>query len=188
MFSPRRILALLILGSVAVLAVVLWQFLARQSPEDLLDALPKQVDLALDQLHYTQNEDGARSWTLSADKAEYQRDSGQALLDRVHLIFYRAGDFGEVTLDAGQGSLDQNQQQIEVWDRVTVRTGRQEQLLTERLHYDGRQQAINSEAPLRLVTPRMELTGVGFQVDLVQGRLLVKKAVRARLFSGGKEQ
>lgn len=186
-FNLRRVLAILILGSVLVLAIVLWRHLERQASEDILAALPKQVDLSLEKMHYTQNEDGQRRWTLSADKVEYQRDNSQALLEKVHLVLYRAGQFGEVILDAGQGRLEQAEQQIEVWDHVVIRTSRQEQLFTEKLHYDGRRQRLSTDEPIRLQTPQLKLTGKGLQVDLDQGRLLVKKDVRMQLFLAEKE-
>ena len=187
-FNLRRVLAILILGSVVVLAAVLWPYLAQQPPKEVLNALPKQIDLALEKLHYTQNENGQRSWSVVADQAEYQRDSSQALLKTVHVVLYQAGRFGEVTLDAGQGRLQQALQQIDVWDQVQVRTSNQEQLFTDRLHYDGKQRRLSTEEPIRLVSPQMELTGKGLQVDLAQGRLLVKSDVRVRLFPPGKEQ
>jgi len=187
-FNLRRVLAILILGSVAVLVLILWPYLAQQSPEEILDALPKQVDLSLKKLHYTQNEDGRRSWTLTADNAEYQRDNSQALLDKVHLVLYRAGQFGEVTLDADQGRLEQDRQQIQVWGQVVIRTSRREQLFIERLHYDGQQQQISSDESFRLLTPQMELTGKGLQIDLEQGRLWVKNEVRMQFSPAGKER
>lgn len=179
---------MLILGSVAALAFVLWRYLAQQTPVELLEALPKQVDLALEKLHYTQNEDGRRSWTLTADQAEYQRDSGEALLQRVHLVLYRAGQFGEVTLDAGQGRLRQEQQQVEVFDQVVVRTDRQEQLQTKKLIFDGRRNRLTTDEKIRLLTPGLELTGAGLEVDLEQGRMLVKSQVRLLISPAGKDQ
>lgn len=187
-FNPRRVLAILILGSVVVLAVVLWRHLEQQAPEDILAALPKQVDLSLEKLHYTQNEEGQRRWTLMADKAEYQRDNSQALLEKVHLVLYRAGQFGEVTLDAERGRLEQAERQIDVWDHVVIKTSRQEQLFTEKLHYDGRLQRLSTDEPVRLQSPQLKLTGTGLQVDLDQGRLLVKKDVRMLIFPANKER
>ncbi len=177
MFNLRRVLAAVILLAVCALAGYLWYQVRQQSPEEILAALPKQVDLSLEELHYTHNEDGKRSWTLDADKAEYQRDNSQALLDKVHLTLYEAGDFGEIELQAEHGQLQQAEQRVEVWEQVKVRTARGERLFTERLHYDGQARRITTAEPIRLFSPRMDLTGTGLLVDLEAGRMLVEKDV-----------
>lgn len=177
MFNLRRLLAVLILVAVLAVGIAIWRHLQQRSPLEILEALPEQIDLSLEQLHYTHNEEGKRSWTLDADKAEYRRDEGQALLDAVHLTLYDAGKFGEVTLIAKQGRLEQEKQQVEVWGKVEVVTARGEHLYTERLHYDGQQQLITSADPVRMVSPRMELTGTGLWVDVDRGLLRVEKDV-----------
>ncbi len=177
MFNLRRLLAVLILVVILVLAIVIWRHTQQQSPLEILEALPEQVDLSLDKLHYTQNEDGKRSWTLDADKAEYQRDKSQALLDAVQLTLYEVGQFGEVKLSAEHGLLEQEQGQIEVWGQVVVTTATGERLYTERLQYDGEQRRLKTREPVRMVSPQMELRGTGMQVDLNRGNLLLEKDV-----------
>ncbi len=177
MLSLRRWLALLIFISVIALAVVVRQAFQQQRPEEILAALPKQIDLSLEQLHYTQNENGQRSWTLDADKAEYQRDENQALLDKVRLQFYQTGEAGNIQLEAEHGTLHQETRQIEVWGRVVVKTARGEQLFTERLQYDDQRRQLTTDEPVRILAPQLELTGTGLQVDLDSGHLEVKDDV-----------
>lgn len=177
MFSLRRLLAVLILLAVLALGVVIWRHLQQQSPLQILEALPQQVDLAVEKLHYTQNVDGQRSWTLDADRAEYQRDNSQAALERVQLTLYEAGQFGDVTLSADRGLLEQEKRQVEVSGQVVVSTAKGERLYTERLHYADQQRLLSTDEPVRLVTPQMELTGIGMRVDLNRGTLLLKKDV-----------
>jgi LPS export ABC transporter protein LptC len=177
MFTLRRLLAVLILVAVLVLGIVIWRHLQRQSPLEVLQALPEQVDLSLEKLHYTQNEEGRRSWTLDADKAEYRREDGQAQLDAVSLLLYRAGQFGEVRLTAEHGLLQQEEQQVEIWGNVQIVTGRGDRLSTERLRFDGRKQLLTNSEPVRLSNQRMELTGTGLWADLEAGRLRLEKDV-----------
>lgn len=188
MLKLRRLLALLIILAVVALATVVWREVQQKSPEEILAALPKQIDLSLDQLHYTQNEDGQRSWTLDADKAEYKREDGQALLDKVRLQFYNAGEAGDVQLEAEHGLLQQETRQVEVWDQVVVRTARGEQLFTERLHYDDQQRQLTTDEAIRVLTPQMELTGTGLKVDLDSGRLEVDKDVWMLLLPAEREK
>ena len=139
--------------------------------------LPEDIDLALEDLHYTQTEDGRRRWTLDADKAEYQRDNSLAKLEAVKLLLYDAGQFGDLTLQADQGQLAQETSQVDVWGNVILTTGRGDQLFTERLHYDDQVRQLSTEDPVRLLSSQIELTGIGLQIDIDQGRMLVKEDV-----------
>ncbi len=177
MLKMRRLLALLILLAVVALVAAVWQNLSQQDPQELLDALPHQIDLSLDQLHYTQSEEGQRRWTLDADKAEYRREKNLAQLENVSLEFFQAGQLGDVKLSARHGTLQQESRQVEVWDQVVVSTAREEHLYTERLHYDDQARRLTTAEPIRFVSPQMEMTGTGLQVDLDTGRLQVKKNV-----------
>jgi LPS export ABC transporter protein LptC len=181
MLNLKRLLLLAILFSVIVLSLVIWRHLEQQRPEEVIELLPDNIDLALKNLHYTQNEEGRRRWTLDADRAEYLRDSSQAKLASVSLLYYQAGSFGDVTLKANHGQFDQVSRQLDVWGNVLVATEREEKLYTEHLHYDDQQRRLSNKDPFRFVSPQLELTGTGLQIDIDQGRLLVKRDVWARL-------
>lgn len=183
----RRLLALLIVFAVVALSVTVWLKVRQQSPEELLAALPKQVDLSLDQLHYTHNENGQRSWILDADKAEYLREQSQAALDKVRLQFFNAGEAGDIQLEAEHGLLQQETRQVDVWGQVVVKSARGEQLFTERLHYDDQSRRLTTAEPVRIVAKQMELTGTGLQIDIDSGRLELKNNVWMLLLPADRE-
>ncbi|WP_321369917.1 LPS export ABC transporter periplasmic protein LptC [uncultured Desulfuromusa sp.] len=184
----RRLLALLIVVSIIALTAVIYRHLQQQGPKEILSMLPEDIDLALENLHYTQNEEGQRRWTLDADKAEYQRDSSLAKLDAVKLLFYSTEEFGDINLRADQGQLDQEKRQVDVWGNVILETKRGEQLFTERLHYDDQARQLNTEDSIRFLSPQMELTGVGLQIDIDLGRMLVKDNVWMKLYPVNSEK
>ncbi len=188
MFNFRRLLAVLILLSSVVLTTVIYRHLQQQSPKEILSMLPENIDLAVADLHYTQNEEGLRRWTLDADTAEYDRDSGLATLTVVRLLFYEAGQFGDVNLKADQGQLEQETRQVDVWGNVTVETENGEQLFTERLHYDDQTRQLSTEDPIKFLSADIELTGTGLKVDIDQGHMLVKENVRMILYPAGREK
>ena len=188
MFNLRRLLALLIIISVIALTTVIYRHLQQQSPEEILSMLPENIDLALDDLHYTQSEDGQRRWTLDADKAEYQRDSSLATLDAVKLLFYDTGEFGNLTLQADQGELAQETSQVDVWGNVILTAERGDQLFTERLHYDDKVRQLSTADSFRFLSSQLELTGIGLQIDIDQGRMMVKDKVWMLLYPAGTEK
>ncbi len=188
MFNLRRVLAVAIIISVVVLTTVIYQHLQHQNPEDILDLLPDNIDLALQDLHYTQSEDGKKSWTLDASKAEYLRDSSLVKLDTVKLKFYNAGDFGEVEVKADNGELLQDTNQIDIWGDVVITTALGEQMFTERLHYDDSVKKITTAEDVRFVTSQVDMSGKGMEVDIDAGRFLLKKQVHAILYPAGREK
>ena len=188
MFNFRRLLAALILISSVILTTVIYRHLQHQSPKEILSMLPENIDLALADLHYTQNEDGQRRWTLDADTAEYERASSLAKLTVVKLLFYGAGEFGDINLQADRGQLAQETRQVDVWGNVIIATDRGEKLFTERLHYDDQIRQLSTEDPIRFLSPNLELTGTGLQIDIDQGRMLVKDKVRMLWYPAAEEK
>jgi len=187
-FNLRRLLALLILVSIIALTAVIYRHFQQQGVKEILNMLPEDIDLALADLHYTQNEEGQRRWTLDADKAEYQRDSGLAKLDAVKLLFYSTEEYGDINLRADQGQLMQETRQIDVWGNVILETERGEQLFTERLHYDDQIRQLSTADPIKILSAQLELTGTGLQIDIDLGRMLVKDNVWMKLYPQDSEK
>jgi len=183
MLNLKRILGVLIIVSLVALGVVVSRHLIQSDPEQLIELLPKDIDLALQNLHYTQNEDGQRRWTLDADKAEYLKENSTARLEEVRLVYYKAQSFGDVHLKADRGELAQDSRELDVWGDVVLTTERQEKFFTDRLHYSDQKRRLSTESNIRIVSPRLDLTGTGLQVDVDKGYLVVKSNVRALIRS-----
>ncbi len=175
MVKLKRILAALILVSVVALGWAIWRHAAQRAPEELIELLPENVDLALANLHYTQNENGRRRWTLDADSAEYLKDNQSVELKQVAFLYHQAAAAGEIELTAEFGRFDQNTRELDVWGDVVVTTARDERLTTERLHYDDRTQLLSTDDAFRFTSPQLDVSGTGLRVDVERGRLLVKE-------------
>jgi len=188
MFNLRRLLALTILVSVVIVTVAIYRNYQQRAPEEILKMLPENIDLALDNFHYTQNEDGRRRWTLAADKAEYQRKNMVANLENVTLQFYQAGDFGNIHLRADRGRLDQETSVVDLTGNVVITTDRGYKFFTEKVNYDDRKRLLMTDKAFRLVSPQLELTGVGMKIDVDKGDALVKSDVHMVLYPAGMEK
>lgn len=186
--SLRNLLALLILLSVAALTVVLFFNLPGKRVEDLLDVLPKQVDLALEKIHYTHTEGGRRRWTLDADSADYQREAGLASLQNVEMVLFDVGRFSEVKMMADEGRFDQQQGWVDIWGNVEIVTDRDEHFYTERLRYDQVSRQVSSDDAIRVVSPQLELSGKGLRLDLQAGQVSILQDVRAQFKPEGPER
>lgn len=187
MLSVRRVLVLAMLVAIILLSLAIWRHVQQLPPADILETLPADIDLALDNLHYTETQDGQKRWTLSSDRAEYMRDSSLVRLTPVQLVFYDAGSFGELTLTADHGELQEDTRQVDVRGNVMITAGDGEQLTTESLRYDEQQRELTTPASIHYRAPRMELTGVGLLIDLEKDVLLVKNDVRMLLLPQTKD-
>lgn len=181
MLNVRRVLATAILVAVFLLGLALWRHVQQMPVSDILETLPQDIDLALDHLHYTETQDGKKRWTLSSDRAEYLRSSHLVRLTPVQLVFYDAGSFGDLTLTADYGELQEDTRQVDVRGNVVVTTGGGEQLTTESLRYDEQRRALTTAAPIHYLAAQMELTGVGLLIDLEKEVLVVKENVKMLL-------
>lgn len=176
----RWALATAMLVAVVLLSVAIWRHVQQPPAQEILDALPQDVALALDHLHYTETQDGIKRWTLVSDRAEYQRDSHLVRLTPVQLTFYGAGSFGDLTLTADQGELREDSRQVDVRGHVVVSSAAA-RLTTESLRYSEQRRELTTTAAFHYQTPRMELTGVGLSIDLEKDILMVKENVRVLL-------
>lgn len=187
MLNVRRILALFILLAVIVLSLVVWRHVHQAPVQEVLEALPPEIDLALDNLNYTETQDGRKRWTLTADRAEYLRASNLVRLTPVQLTFYDAGTVGDLGLTADHGELEEDTRQVDVWGNVVITGEGGERLQTEALRYQDQQRLLSTAEPIHYQAPRMELTGVGLLIDLEKNTMLVKKDVRMLLLPEPKE-
>lgn len=181
--SLRNLLAVLILLSVTALVAALVLNRPGNDVEELLKVLPKQVDLTLEKIHYTQTEGGQRRWTLDAESASYQRKAGLINLQNIEMVFFDVGRFTEVKMTAMEGLFDQLEERVEVWGNAEILTDRGDHFYAERLLYDRSEGRVTSDGPVRMVSPRLDLSGVGFWLDLKAARMSILQNVTARLIT-----
>jgi LPS export ABC transporter protein LptC len=166
---------------IVVVCVSSWIWMNRpQTPEGLLSSLPKDVDLALEDLHYTHNEDGRAVWTLDAAAAEYQREAGLVDLNDVELTLHQSDGFGTVHLIADSGRFDQSASLVDAWGNVVLTSERGDQLYTESLKYNVANELLSTAEAFRYLSEGAELTGTGLNIDVSSGRLSVESDVWAR--------
>ncbi len=146
---------------------------------ELIEKLPENVDLGLDRVHYSQNENGIESWVLDADRAAYQRKDEELALTGVELTFFNAGRFGDVTLNAAGGILRQQQKLIDLQGDVRIVTATGERFQSETLRYDYAKRLATTDDLISMRGRQLYLTGKGMDLDLGRGTLRVREDVHA---------
>ena len=146
---------------------------------EFIEKLPQNVDIGLDRVHYSQNENGIESWVLDADRAAYQRKEEELALTGVELTFFNAGNFGDVTLKAAGGILRQQQKMISLQGDVLIVTSTGEQFRSETLQFDYAGRLATTDDPISMQGPQLKVTGKGMALDLTLGTLRIRENVHA---------
>lgn len=185
--TPRNLLGFIIVAVVfSLILMIVWNVRGR-SPESILDSLPTNIDLSLKKIDYTDTRDGIRRWTLLADSAERNLSSGVTRIENVFMTFYDEKGVESGNLSAQTGVLQPESKSISVQDQVVVRSVRGYVFYSDRLDYSEETRQLTSDAPVRVTSAQLEMTGTGFSwdVDLQLYRLMSEVRVQ---YNGGARQ
>ncbi len=123
--------------------------------------------------------DGKRKvWELFADRG-VQKTEDVILLDNVKLIHHLDGRSHVLT--GRRASYDRKQKEIEVEGDVKVVSSEGYTLLTGFLKYSLSRKKVFTDRPLRFLSDKMDVEGVGLEADLTASRIKVLKEVRTVL-------
>jgi LPS export ABC transporter protein LptC len=184
----RHLLGLVILVLSGLLAALVFRNYRGPANEEVISALPRNVDLSLRQIQYTETREGGRRWTLVADSAAHSAGDGVTRIENVRMTFYDENGDGEITLSAREGILTSATREVEVQGDVVVRSSRGYALYTDRLQYREATRQIRTEAPVRILSQTMEVTGKGMHLDVEKNTFVILADVKGRLSTEGREK
>lgn len=185
-FSARSLLALALVILTGALALTVSRNLQRLLPEDLLDVQVGSADLALQQIDYTETQDGVARWTLQADSAAHQVSEGVTRMENIRLTFLDPKG-GDVVLTARHGTVVFDSREVTLTDQVVVRHPRQGYTLnTERLQYHETGRLVETDAVVEMNSESgIHLTGRGMQLKVDDMTLRLLADVKARIAGKG---
>ncbi len=179
--NVRNLLALAILFLAGSLAVTVVRNFRGPAPEKVLESTPRNVDLALKKIHYTETRDGVRRWTLVADSAAHDMEDGIAHIKNIRMTFYDAGGVGAVTLTARRGELKPDAHEMEARGNVVVKSARGYTMYTDRLQYRENDRMIRTAEPVRLVSKTMDVRGKGMRFNVQDQSVRLLSDVRGQV-------
>lgn len=177
----RNILLILILVLLGVVSFTVWRNFKIATPEQLVEMLPDNVDVALDNVDYTETRGDRRFWRLQADSVAHEAQRQEARLENVRMTFYDQGKFGDIKLTARSGKWFSETGNIDLAGDVVVKSDQGLALYCQELSYDNKTELIASESLVRLVSKDMETKGRGLKVFLPEQRMLVLGPVQTKL-------
>lgn len=178
-FRPRNLLLVMAL----ILALILLVVIAlRYRPENqlqkIVQALPKGIDVSLQDIDYTHISDGRARWRLVARQVERQAQSGVLHVDNPQMTFY--DDLGETkgSLQAAQGEISDDYQKVGLHGEVVIKNPAGYVLYTDQLDYDQTTQMATTAAHVKLLGKGLSLEGTGLVFDVQQERLQLNADVK----------
>ena len=184
-FNLRNLLAAAILVFASILVVMTLRNFQGGGPEEILETLPRQADLSLQKIHYTETRDGVRHWTLVADSAAHSVGEGATRLENVRVTFYGAEGVGDVVMTARRGEFNSDRGEVEAIGDVVIQSPQGYAIHTERLQYRQQERLIRTEEPVRLESRTMQVTGRGMRFNIDDRKLTLLSTVTALIESAG---
>ncbi len=179
----RNALTVIILAFATALTLFIVSNFKGNSPEEVLEGLPKNVDLSLKQIQYTETRDGRRSWSLVADSAAHNLGEGSARIDNIRMTFFD-DKLGDLRLQADHGTLATEAREVSAFGQVKVSNPRGYAFFTDKLTYRETDRMIRSDDVVRIESPAIQISGRGLRLNVDKRSLVVLSDVRAEIPRG----
>ncbi len=178
----RFILAGMIVGSVALVAILTWRTLA---PSPTKNLSPQEsvstADLQLDRMKYTETREGVKEWELEAASVRYFQDENMVFLEKVKATFFGKNQ-ESYTLVGERGRFNTQTKAIEVFDGVRIETSDGYRIQTQTLEYRAEKRELRTSDPVEMSGPQLDVRGTGLVVELDHQRLKILKQVTTTVY------
>ncbi len=179
--TSRNLLGLFIAVLSSVLLVTVLVNYRDQAPEELIASLPKDVDIAVKGIDYTETSDGVRRWHLLADSADYSVKDGFTLIRDVFMTFFDDQGAEVATLRAQTGELSSETKVVNAKGEVVIESVRGYVFYSNSLVFSEADRLVSTDAPVRMLSDELEVTGTGLKFDVDKHVYQISGPVRARI-------
>ena len=174
------ILAAVILATIGTIVTVFVGYRrVSEAPEMLLSSIKDGAKLSLGKIRQTATRDGKKEWSLEADSANYIDTEDKVVLKKLFVTYY-IEDHGEVYLDADDGILHTDTNDIEFSGNVVIKN-EDYQLETDSLSYEHKQRIIYTDDPVHIWGESSEIYADSLTYDLKQNVIALTGNVAASI-------
>ena len=165
----------------AMLGAGFWWYAGR---EVMLPSIVEdvEVDLSLQGVRLSQGEDGRQSWTLLADSAKFDEESGLLHLTEPRVTY--EDEDGPVFVQAPEGEVSQERNTARMWPRVQAEY-REYTVTAERLEYAGKKDLISFFGKVVMVGENGVIRAPEAAIDLDENVMTARGGVEAVLNDSG---
>jgi LPS export ABC transporter protein LptC len=181
----RQILALVIIAATLALAgaIALKAYRGmRLGPT--LPSLPKNIDVSLQKIHYTETKAGKKKWDLVADKAEYDKVNELIRLDVVHLEVAGAANAREYVLTADRGIYHTASKNVDLFGNVVAKSASGMVFTTGQATYTAARSMVHTADRVRFSNESLTVEGQGMELMTESKKVKVLQDVTATYIPG----
>jgi LPS export ABC transporter protein LptC len=130
-------------------------------------------------VHYTETKAGVKRWDLSAERAEYNKDTDSTTLSGVRLIVAGKTATGDLQVTADRADYRNSTRDVILAGNVRGSSGSGMEFSTSRVTYVAARSQLESAEPVRFLDGGLKLEGVGMEFQTQTRRLKLMKDVSA---------
>lgn len=181
----RQLLALVIIMAVVALgAAIALKAYRGMRGGPALPSLPKNIDVSLQKIHYTETRDGVKKWDLVADKAEYDKADEVIRLTGIRLEVAAAGKTGEIVLTSEQADYHTRSRDVELIGNVVAKSATGMEFTTGRVAYVAARSMLRTSDRVRFTDGSLRVDGIGMEFMVDAKKLKIMRQVEARYTPG----
>jgi len=182
MLSTRRIkqilAAAILVPSVALVAIVLFRQLRSSSLESVPRSSSPNVDMAMNQVRFSEMRDDAKLWELVAERADYDKEPGIVRLSNVRLETFE-GRTGGVVITSKTGTYQETKRLVTMEGDVHAVTRKGMVFDSELLEYRPATSTLLSDREVTVVDGRLKLKARGMAASLKDEQVRFLRSVNA---------
>jgi lipopolysaccharide export system protein LptC len=181
----RQILAIAIIAAIVAIAgaIALKAYRGMRSGP-LLPSLPKNIDVSLQKIHYTETKDGKKKWDLVADKAEFDKVGDVIRLTGIRLEVALGGKTGTIVLTSDRGDYFTKSKNVDLVGNVAAKSASGMDFTTARASYLAGRSLIRTADPVRFSDGSLKLQGTGMEFYVETKKLKILNNVTADFVPG----
>jgi len=184
----RSFLGMVILTCLVGIGILAWHTVTPPAEKIPPSQEPASAaDLKLDRLRYTETREGVKEWELEAASAQYFKEEGTIVFDKVKATFFGKNQETYI-LEGEKGRLNTQTKAIEAFDGVKLKSSNGYQMTTRSLRYEADKRELCTADPIEMSGPDGTITGIGLIVYLEQQRMKILNQVTTILIPAGQQK
>jgi LPS export ABC transporter protein LptC len=182
----RQLLALFVVAtSLSIVAVIVVKLYRGRMTAELLRKLPRNIEVSLQKIHFTETRDGMKKWDLIADKADYDKKGEVTHLTGVRLVVAGGHATGDITLTAPLADYHNASKDVRMDGKVVAKSvSGMEFTADDNATYVAARSLIMTSGHVSFTDGKLKLEGVGMEFMPQTKNVRILSKVTANIIPG----
>jgi len=160
----RQLLALFVVAAtLSVVAAIAVKLYRGRMTAELLRKLPKNIEVSLQKIHFTETRDGMKKWDLVADKADYDKKGEITHLTGVRLVVTGDHATGDIVLTAPKADFHNISKDVKMNGNILAKSASGMEFTATDATYVAARALIMSSGPVSFTDGKLKLEGIGME-------------------------